>query len=183
MINLLVGILFVAAVATFGDYVWFEVGIRHRPTAGALHGAVLLGSVGIVLGWLNKRVLAGLIGGILAGVGGAVAYYALASFGGGGRDNASIIAAWVAVWVVLAAIEGRVLRRASPRSWRESLVRGALAATLSGVAFAAVIGIVWGPTAGGSRNYLMQFLAWTLAWGPGMGAITLSQKSEVRGQK
>ena len=49
MANLLIGILFVAAVATAGDYVWFEIGVRHRAIAGAIHGAVLLGAVGLVL--------------------------------------------------------------------------------------------------------------------------------------
>ncbi len=50
MLKPVIGVLFVAAVATGGDAFWYEMGVRHRMTAGALHGALLLGAVGLVLG-------------------------------------------------------------------------------------------------------------------------------------
>jgi hypothetical protein len=167
----LIGILFVAAVATVGDYVWFEIGIRHRPTAGAIHGAVLLGSVGAVLGWISGRAIAGLAAGVAAGVGGAAAYYALAALGPRGMNYGAMVAAWVAVWIVLALIDGRWLRRAAARSWSESLFRGGLAAVLGGAAFALVLGTLWMNESDG-RNYVLQFGAWALAWAPGLLAIT-----------
>ena len=46
----LVGVLVVAAVATAGDFIWYEFGVRHRAVVGVLHGAALLTSVGGVLG-------------------------------------------------------------------------------------------------------------------------------------
>lgn len=174
MTRLLIGILFVAAVATFGDYVWFEIGIRHQATAGALHGAVLLGSVGLVLGWLAGRIVAGLVSGVGAGVGGAAAYYAMASADERGETFPAMIVAWAAVWLVLAACDGRILRR-PPRSWNQIVLRGALAAIVGGLAFYAVLDVIWGRPPADGRNYAMQFGAWLIAWAPGVLAIGASK--------
>ena len=78
MITIALGILVVALVSTGGDWVWYELGVRHRATAGILHGAVLLTAVGGVIGAAAGRVLRGLPLGAAAGVGGALVYYALA---------------------------------------------------------------------------------------------------------
>lgn len=172
MARILIGIIFVAVVATVGDYVWFEIGIRHQATAGALHGALLLGSVGLVLGWIAGRVVAGLLAGIAAGVGGAAAYYAMASAASARSDTfPAMVAAWAAVWLVLAACDGRLLRRHAPRSWSEILTRGILAAVLGGLAFYAVLNVIWGAPPAAGRNYVLQFAAWMLAWAPGIVAI------------
>ena len=171
MIRLLMGILFVAVVATVGDYVWFEIGIRHRATVGAIHGAVLLGSVGVVLGWLAGRIVAGLLAGVAAGVGGAVAYYALSAISGRAYDYPAMVAAWVAVWLVLAACDGRVLRRSAPRTWGDIALRGLLAAVFGGLAFYLVVGVIWGRPPADGRNYALQLAAWIAAWAPGMLAI------------
>lgn len=178
MARMLLGIFFVAAVATAGDYVWFEIGIRHQATAGALHGALLLGSVGLVLGWIAGRVVAGLLAGIAAGVGGAAAYYALASITDGGMNYLAMVAAWAAVWLVLAACDGRVLRRSAPRSWSEILLRGSLAAVVGGLAFYAVLRVIWGRPPAEGRNYALQLAAWMVAWAPGIVAIAATRKSE-----
>ena len=71
-----VGIAIVAAAATFGDFIWYTVGVRHTMTAGILHGALLLTTVGGVLGLASGRVMKGLPIGTLAGIGGALSYYA-----------------------------------------------------------------------------------------------------------
>ena len=173
MARLVIGIFLVALVATAGDYVWFEIGVRHRPTAGALHGALLLGSVGTVLGWVGGRTMIGLLSGVAAGVGGALAYYALASGGGRSDNYQAMIAAWVAVWLVLAACDGRLIRAAAPRGWGEILIRGVLAAGLGGLAFWAVLNVIWGQPPAGGRDYMRQFSAWLIAWAPGMLAIGL----------
>ena len=176
MSRLVLGLVFVAAVATAGDFVWFELGVRHRATAGALHGAVLLGSVGAVLGWLAGRVGAGLVTGAAAGVGGALVYYALAALGGRGINTTAMIGAWVAVWLVLAACDGRILRRAAPRAWPEILTRGVVAAVLGAVAFYLVLEIIWGRPPADGRNYALQFGAWLVAWAPGLVAIGLTRR-------
>jgi len=40
------GIAVIAAAATLGDFIWYAVGVRHTMTAGILHGALLLATVG-----------------------------------------------------------------------------------------------------------------------------------------
>ena len=172
----LIGLVIVAAVATLGDYVWFEIGVRHRPTVGAIHGAILLGTVGSVFGWLNGRIAAGLLGGVAAGVGGAAAYYALAAFGDRGMNFPAMTAAWAAVWLVLAAYDGRVLRRSQPRAWPDILARGAAAAIVGALAFSLVLDVIWGRAPADGRNYAMQFGAWLVAWAPGVLAIGVSRR-------
>jgi len=177
----IIGILFVAAVAVAGDHVWFAVGARNEATAGSLHGAALLGSVGLVLGWLSGRILAGLATGIAAGVGGALAYYAIAAaMSGRGMSLPAMVAAWAAVWIVLAVCDGRFLRKASPRPWAETVMRGVAAAVLGGVAFYVMFPFFWGRA---SREYgdVVKFGAWVIAWAPGM--LSLSSTFEIRSSK
>jgi hypothetical protein len=171
VVKIIIGVAFVAAVATIGDYAWFQLGARNVATAGSIHGALLLGSVGLVLGWLSGRVLAGLAAGVAAGVGGALAYYAMAAvMGGRGMNLQAVVAAWAAVWVVLAISDGRLLRRPQA-SWAESLVRGLAAAIFGGLAFYFMVDQLWGkdPREG---NALLRFVDWLVAWAPGIFAIT-----------
>jgi len=168
MTRILIGLLAVAAVATIGDYVWYEFGVQHQTLVGILHGAILLGAVGGVVGWMSGRVMGGVLVGAASGVGGALIYYALAS--AGGRASA-MVSAWAAVWVLLAVFDGRVLRKQSPRSWGEIIARGLLAAVLGAAAFYAVVDLLWGRPPAGGRNYAMQFGAWLIAWAPGILAL------------
>jgi hypothetical protein len=177
----IIGIMFVAAVAVAGDHVWFAVGARNEATAGSLHGAALLGSVGLVLGWLSGRILAGLATGIAAGVGGALAYYAIAAaMSGRGMSLPAMVAAWAAVWIVLAVCDGRFLRKASPRPWAETVMRGVAAAVLGGIAFYVMFPFFWGRA---SREYgdVVKLGAWVIAWAPGM--LSLSSTFEIRSSK
>jgi hypothetical protein len=175
MLKSLLGVMFVAAVATFGDHVWFAAGARNEATAGSLHGAALLGAVGLVLGWISKRIVAGLLTGMASGVGGALAYYAIAAaLGGRGQVLEAMVAAWAAVWIVLAICDARLLRRPAVRPWGEALARGLAAAVLGGIAFYFMYPYFWGRE---SRNYgdLVKFGAWIIAWAPGILALTLSR--------
>ena len=178
VLKIFLGVAFVAAVATIGDYAWFELGARNRATAGSIHGAFLLGSVGLVLGWLSGRVLAGLAAGVAAGVGGALAYYAMAAaMGGRGMNMQAVVAAWAAIWVVLAISDGRLLRR--PRaSWGESLARGLAAAVFGGLAFYLMVDQLWG-TDPREGNALLRFVDWMVAWAPGILAITSKFKTQT----
>ena len=174
MVRLLIGIVIVAAVSTIGDYVWYEIGVEHRMWAGILHGAVLLTAVGGALGAATGRTLAGLPIGAVAGVAGALTYYALAPF----IRSAAMMVAWASLWVMLAILDGRLVRRAK-RPLRQCLVQGATAALLSGVTFYLVVASLWGRAPAGGRNYLLQFAMWTIAWAPGILAIgqELARKS------
>lgn len=167
MSSVLAGILIVALVSTIGDYVWYEFGVRHRVVVGILHGAVLLMAVGGVVGVAAGRVGTGLPIGALAGVGGAVAYYLIDTVT---RGEVAMIAAWAVCWLLLAVGEGRLLQRPH-RPWQEVVTRGVLAAILGGLAFYAVVNILWGRPPAGGRNYFLQLAAWTVAWAPGILAL------------
>lgn len=169
--KLSLGVLAIAAVATAGDYAWYEFGVAHRMTAGVIHGAVLLTAVGAVLGALAKRPLAGLPVGALAGIGGALTYYAIIAVTSSRTYGWAIPAAWAVMWMLVALLEGRVLRAPAKRPWNEVAARGVLAAALSGVAFYLMMSTLWGRAPAGGRNYLLQFVAWTVAWAPGILAI------------
>ena len=157
----------VALAATVGDYAWYEFGVRHRMWVGVLHGAVLLTAVGGAIGAASGRIVAGLPIGTVAGIIGALIYYATVRLLGG---QTAMIVAWAALWIVLALLDARFVRRGA-RPIGQALLQGASAAVLSGVTFYLVVGTLWGRAPAGGRNYLMQFAAWLIAWAPGILAI------------
>ncbi len=171
MIVILVGVTLVAAASTLGDYIWFEYGVRHQVLVGILHGAVLLASVGGVIGAAAGRTAAGIPVGAAAGIGGALVYYAIVAAMGRSANTTAMIVAWAAVWLILAMLDGRVLRAPARRSWAEVFMRGIAAAALGGVAFYLMMDTLWGRPPAEGRNYLLQFGAWLVAWTPGILAI------------
>jgi len=184
MLKPVIGVLVVAAVATGGDAFWYEMGVRHRMTAGALHGALLLGAVGLVLGWMSNRLLQGLVAGVGAGVAGAMAYYGMVAMGGRDSSLTAMVAAWAAVWLMLAVLDGRWLRAPAVRPWPEILTRGVIAAVIGGLAFYLMLDALWGHDREADKNYLVQFGAWVIAWAPGILTLTLQgQRSQVKGHR
>jgi rhodanese-related sulfurtransferase len=176
-VKLVAGLLVIAAVATLGNSIWYAFGVRHTLTAALLHGAVLLSVVGAVLGGARGRALKGAPIGALAGIGGAASYWAIAAVGGQSAYGIAIPAAWVIMWFLLAALDGRWLRAPDRRGWAAIAVRGLAAAAFGGAAFFLVMGILWGPPPAAGRNYLVQFLAWAFAWAPGLFALTIADAS------
>jgi hypothetical protein len=167
------GILGVALVATLADYTWYTLHVRHSMVTGIIHGAVLLTSAGAVLGLNAGRVARGLPIGALAGIGGALTYYLLVALVDRRTYGSAIPASWVALWLILALLDGRWLRAPERRPWRAIAIRGALAAVLSGAAFFMVMNTLWGRPPASGRNYAVQFGAWAVAWAPGLLALTL----------
>ena len=168
----IVGVLVVAAVATVGDSIWYTYGVRHTIVAGLVHGALLLTVVGAVLGAASGRVLKGLPIGALAGIGGAASYFVLVAVMDRRTYGSAIPTAWVIMWLLLAALDGRWLRAPEPRTWAVIVGRGLAAAIIGGVAFYLVMTILWGRPPAGGRNYVVQFFAWAFAWAPGLFALT-----------
>lgn len=165
MVMLFARTVFVALVATIGDFIWFEYGVRHTVMHGIAHGAGLLLAVGLVLGHHTGALLRGALGGVAAGVAGALAFYAVVGVAG---YLGALIAAWAFMWVVLASVGAWLrgqLRQAS--RW---IGPGLAAAIGSGITFYLVSGI-WTdhPEA---RNYVWHLVAWTIAWAPGIAALT-----------
>jgi uncharacterized membrane protein (UPF0136 family) len=171
MLKLLIGIVLVALVATVGDSIWYELGVRHRMTAGVIHGAVLIMAVGGALGWPAGRFQVGLVVGVVSGIAGALVYYALA---GAINSQVAMMMAWASVWLLLAIGEGRIIRQPR-RPWVIAAGSGVIAAALSGVAFYLVSDKLWGHTT--THNYVTQFGYWLIAWAPGLIAIGRSQRS------
>ena len=179
--RILLGILGVALMATLCDYTWYTNHVPHNKGTGITYGVVLLTAVGAVLGLDAGRVLKGLPIGALAGIGGALTYYLLIAIMDKRTYGPAIPMSWVALWFILAALDGRWLRAPHGRSWREVVIRGALAAVVSGVSFYLVMTTLWGRPPATGRNYLLQFGAWIVAWAPGLLALTVS-RSGLRGR-
>jgi hypothetical protein len=175
--RIVVGTLAVALVATLADYTWYTLHVRHSVTTGIIHGAVLLTAVGAVLGLDARRVVKGLPIGALAGIGGALTYYLLIALVDRRTYGSAIPMSWVALWLIVAVLDGRWLRAPERRPWSEIAVRGALAAVLSGIAFFMVMNTLWGRPPATGRNYAVQFAAWVAAWAPGLLALTLGRRA------
>ena len=167
MVKAILGTLIVAAVSTASDYTWFEFGVRHNVLTGVVTGAVMLMAVGGVIGWAGRRISAGLWLGMVAGVFGALAYFAMEPAIG---RSAAMMAAWVSLWLVLAIGDARLVRMPR-RPWVEALGRGVLAAVLSGVAFYLVVSGLWSYSPSSARNYALQYARWIVAWAPGILAL------------
>lgn len=176
--RIVAGILGVALVATLADYTWYTLHLRHSIVTGVIHGMVLLTVVGAVLGLDAGRLVKGLPIGAIAGIGSALTYYSLVALVDSRTYGSAIPASWVALWLILAVLDGRWLRAPQRRTWREIAVRGALAAVLSGAAFFMVMTTLWGRPPATGRNYGVQFAAWVVAWAPGLLALTLGRRLE-----
>lgn len=176
--RIVAGILGVAFVATLADYTWYTLHVRHSIVTGIIHGTVLLTAVGAVLGLDAGRLVKGLPIGAIAGIGGALTYYLLVALVDSRTYGSAIPASWVALWLILAVLDGRWLRAPERRPWREIAVRGTLAAVLSGAAFFMVMTTLWGRPPATGRNYAVQFAAWVVAWAPGLLALTLRRRLE-----
>ena len=166
MIHVLLATLAIAAVSTLGDFMWATLHMRHRMVFGLAHGAILFLCIGLCLGAASKRPAAGAIGGLIAGFAGAASYYVLAPF----MRYRAMFVAWVLVWLALAMLTGRLLRKDEALSWTQVLVRGFAAAIGSGIAFYLISGI-WRPFNPQGWDYAVHFLAWCLAFFPGFGAL------------
>ncbi len=152
-----------AAVMTFGDWLWAALHIRHTMTAGMLHGAVVCLCLGAVVGLHARRPLAGIVAGPFVGVLAATVFYALAPM----LRLMAMFPAWMFFWICFAVLQGRLTRE---RGFGAPLVRGIAAAVLSGIAFYVISGI-WTRHDLSGPDYTWNFAAWTFAFLPGFLAL------------
>jgi hypothetical protein len=161
----LFGSLLLAALNTFGDFVWARFITAHRPLFGLLHGMALCLAIGLYLGGLRRHPLRGAVAGALIGLGAAGGYYLLARLMG----ISAMFVLWMALWAAFGLLSGRGL--GDPRSsTAAALARGGLAALGSGLAFYTISGIWTRPRPGGP-DYAYHFLCWTVAFLPGFLAL------------
>ena len=167
-VNALQGALLLAGVSTLGDFIWAHFNLEHRSTYGLIHGTLLCSVLGSYLGLLRKRLVPGAIGGAAIGFAAAAGFYGLASFVG----MAAMFPLWMTFWIGFALLDAHLLTDRASRAAGigNSLLRGAIAAVTSGLAFYAISGI-WLNREPGGPNYLHHFLSWTLAFLPGFLAL------------
>ena len=145
-----------AAVSTLGDFVWANWRVRHLAVYGVIHGILMFVLAGALIAPARRRGI-GALGGVGAGAGGALSFYALRPLLGYG----AMFASWILVWLVLALVA------------RAGVGRGLAAAVLSGAAFYAVSGM-WMPfDPRGIADYAEHFVRWTIAFLPGFAALLL----------
>jgi hypothetical protein len=165
----LIGALLIAALSTFGDFVWARFISSHRPAYGLLHGTLLCLAIGLYLGALRRHPARGAAAGALIGLGAAGGFYLLAMAIG----HAAMFVLWMALWAAFGLLSARGV--GEPRATvAEALTRGALAAIGSGLAFFAISGI-WTRPAPGGPNYPYHFLCWTVAFLPGFLALLVTR--------
>jgi hypothetical protein len=159
-----VGAALMAAVSTFGDFVWATWIPSHRPIFGLAHGLLFGAALGLVLGVARGRPGAGLAGGAAVGLGAAGGFYLLRPLLG----YAGMFVLWMALWAAFGLLSGRLLD--GRHSVGEALLRGGLAAVGSGLAFYAISGI-WTGFDPKAIDYAKHFACWTLAFLPGFLAL------------
>ena len=161
--------LMLGAASALGDLLWAGLSLRHRMVYGLAHGAIICLFIGAAVGWRAGRPAAGAAAGPLVGVLAAGAFYLLAPRLG----YYAMFPAWMFFWICFGLLQKELARE---ETWREAVVRGLLAALVSGAAFYAISGIWTRPPRGGP-NYLYNFAAWTIAFMPGFAALFVGRGS------
>ena len=169
--KILFSALAIAAVSTFGDFIWAGLHLRHRPLYGLSHGTLLFLSIGFVLGAMEKRAPLGAAAGAAIGFAAAASFYLLFPLVG----YPAMFVVWTLVWFGLAFLAGRVLRQSDPLPFSNVVARGVAAAIGSGIAFYLISGI-WRPFNPRGWDYAVHFLSWTIAYLPGFAALALQPK-------
>lgn len=172
MVQAVIGALILAVVSTLGDFVWEALSLRHRVAYGLAHGAVICLAVGAIVGWRARRPAVGAGAGIAIGVAAACLFYLLAPM----LRYSAMFPAWMFFWICFAALQVLLDRS---RDYRGALVRGLLAAILSGLAFYAISGIWTRPSPDGP-NYVRHFLSWAFAFLPGFAALFAIRRMNFR---
>jgi len=164
--GVVLGTLVMAAVSTFADAFWAAALPEHRAVYGLVHGGLLFGVFGIALAWLvgAARVLPWGAVGVLVGAFAAVIFYGLFPFVGIG----AMLVAWMGLWLAFGQIAERAA--ASPEGGARPILRGVVAAVLSGIGFWAISGIWLGPHDPGLL-YWRNFASWCVAFAPGFLAL------------
>ncbi len=178
----LIAALLLAAASTLADLIWALWIPAHRAVFGLIHGALLFMVLGLVLGVLaardrdgaDSRPLPALAAGgeLLAGLGGAAAYYALSPFIGWW----AMLVAWMGLWVFTAVLNRWI--RDSTEGLGLTLGRGAAAAVLSGAAFFWAVSTIWFSGSTRDPSYAVNFASWFVAFLPGFACLLLRQTNE-----
>ena len=160
--------LCLGAVMTIGDWLWAALQIRHRVVYGLLHGALMCLCLGIAVGVRAGRPAPAAVAGPVIGVVAAASFYALAPML---RWNA-MFPAWMLLWILFALLQHRLSKKESAAT---AVMRGLVAAVVSGATFYAISGI-WTNDSHTDPNLIRHFGAWTVAFLPGFLALFLARR-------
>ena len=170
--GVVLGTLLMAAVSTFADAFWAAALPEHRTVYGLVHGALVLGALGLALAWLvgaRQRLLRWGVVSLLVGVFAAVVFYGLFPFLG----VMAMLVAWMGLWLAFAFVADAAAPVSESRG--RVVARGVLAAVLSGIGFWAISGIWLGPHDPGVL-FWRNFVAWCIAFAPGFIALLGSRQ-------
>ena len=169
MLPAIVGALLLAVLSTCADYVWFLNIPAHTASSGAIHGATLFAALGGYIGWRKGQLIAGGIGGLVAGVVAALSFYALAPIGG----YAMMLVSWLLLWILLAALqtylEGQL-------NLAHAVGRGIVTAVIAGLGFAVVLFELYRGWPPPTFPAVKHFVAWSLAYVPGLWVLLRSPR-------
>lgn len=159
--------LALAAVMTLGDYLWAALRLPHRMAYGLVHGAVMCLCLGLAIGLRAGKPAQGALVGPVIGLVAAGWFYLLAPW----LRFGAMLPAWMLFWILFALLQQRLGRG---DTLARGVLRGLVAAVVSGAVFYAISGI-W--TGGSTRNpnYLLNLAAWTVAFLPGFVALFLGR--------
>jgi hypothetical protein len=172
MLHSLIAAVALAAASTAGDMLWAGLSLRNRMGYGLIHGALICLCIGAVIGWRAHRLGLGVVFGPVIGLVAAASFYVLAPR----LRYYAMFPAWMLFWICFGLLQ-RFLQHHG--AWFPAILRGVLAAILSGAAFYAISGIWTDPPPGGP-NYLYNFGAWTVAFLPGFLALFTGGREPAR---
>ena len=159
-----VGSVLLALLSTAADYVWFLGIPQHQVSSGAIHGSVLFATLGAYLGWRKGKLVAGAFGGLLSGLAAALSFYLLAPLGG---YNVMLVS-WLVLWILLAALQSWLDGRLDIG---KAFARGIVTAIVAAAGFGVVLFRLYRGWPPQSFPFFTHFIAWTLAYLPGLYAL------------
>lgn len=162
MLHATISSLALAAVMTFGDFVWAALNVRHRTAYGIIHGAVMCLCLGLAIGVRADRKTLAATAGLLIGVAAAGTYYLLAP----ALRWWAMFPAWMLLWILFGLLQRQLVEA---ERLGVTFKRGILAALLSAFAFY-LISDIWIHEAA-HRSLYTHFAAWTFAFLPGFAAL------------
>lgn len=165
------------ASSTFGDWLWANYLTDGALLPAVVHGAAIFLLLALVLSTAAgtreaaRRLFPTLpITGVLI----AALFYPLASVVG---YIGALLVSWATMWLATAALQRWA--RGSNELFEHALLRGALAAIGSGVAFWLISGM-WTAPSPEPIVYPARLLSWTFAFLPGFLALLVAQRSVDR---
>lgn len=163
MVFAVIASILLGGVMTLGDWAWAALEIRHRVVNGLVHGAVMCLCLGLAVGVRAGRPAPAALAGPVIGIIAAATFYLLAPM----LRWSAMFPAWMLLWILFAILQQRLAKKEATRT---ALMRGVVAALLSGAAFYAISGI-WTNDSHSNPNLLRHFGAWTFAFLPGFAAL------------